>query len=104
MKNIIFIFAIAALSAASTTTNAQTAPDTAKRKTSVKYDAAKNEYYTPARAKSAAADLTKNCEKLAAKYRDSRGRTWPVYKSKNGKIFALVTSQKTGKQYRKYLD
>lgn len=105
MKHIAFIFAIAAILAAATTTNAQNATDTAKRETSVKYDAAKNEYYTPARTKAEdPADLTKNCEKSPAKYRDSRGRTWPVYKSKNGKIFALVTSSKSGKQYRKYLD
>lgn len=106
MKQIIFVIAIfAAILAATTTTHAQTAPKPDTVKTSVKYDKATDTYYTPARAKAdGPADLTKGCEKSTAKYRDSRGNTWPVYKSKSGKIFALVTSQKSGKQYRKYLD
>jgi Rad3-related DNA helicase len=36
-----------------------------------------------------------------AKY---NGKMLPVYKSKKGKIFVFMTSKKTGKQYKKYLN
>ncbi len=36
-----------------------------------------------------------------AKY---KGKMLPVYKSKKGKIFVFMTSKKTGKQYKKYLN
>lgn len=36
-------------------------------------------------------------------FTDSKGKIWPVYKSKTGRIYALRTS-KTGKSYKQYLD
>ena len=33
---------------------------------------------------------------------DSKGNKWPVFESKNGKLFALRTS-KNGKEYKQYL-
>lgn len=36
-------------------------------------------------------------------FTDSKGKIWPVYKTKTGRVYALRTS-KSGKQYRYYLD
>lgn len=36
-------------------------------------------------------------------FTDAKGTTHPVYKSKNGKLFIIKTSQKTGKTYNYYL-
>lgn len=36
-------------------------------------------------------------------YRDSKGETYPIYQSKNGKYFVKRVSQKTGKEYNYYL-
>ena len=32
-----------------------------------------------------------------------KGEKYPIYRSKNGKYFIIMTSKKTKKQYRKYL-
>ena len=107
MKNalvtIAALFALLLLSATATAQTAPTKPKADTTKTAVKYDAAKGEYYHASK-DTAERDPLEGCEKSAARYRDSKGQTWPVYKSKTGKIFAYVTSQKTGNQYRKYLD
>lgn len=36
-------------------------------------------------------------------YTDSKGETYPVYESKNQKLFIIKTSKKTGKNYNYYL-
>ena len=36
-------------------------------------------------------------------YTDTKGNSYPVYKSKTGKLFIVKTSQKTGKKYNYYL-
>jgi hypothetical protein len=36
-------------------------------------------------------------------YTDSKGKKYPVYVSKTGKMFVLRTSAKSGKEYRQYL-
>ena len=37
-------------------------------------------------------------------WQDSKGNTYPIYLSKNGKAFVKMISKKTGKEYHKYLD
>ena len=37
-------------------------------------------------------------------YTDSKGVTYPVYISKNNKLFIIKTSKKTGKNYNYYLN
>ena len=37
-------------------------------------------------------------------WQDSKGNTYPIYLSKNGKAFVKMISTKTGKEYHKYLD
>ena len=37
-------------------------------------------------------------------WQDSKGSTYPIYLSKNGKAFVKMVSKKTGKEYHKYLD
>ena len=37
-------------------------------------------------------------------WQDSKGNTYPIYLSKNGKAFVKMVSKKTGKEYHKYLD
>ena len=37
-------------------------------------------------------------------WQDSKGNTYPIYLSKNGKAFVKMISKKTGKEYSKYLD
>ena len=37
-------------------------------------------------------------------WQDSKGDTYPIYLSKNGKAFVKMISKKTGKEYHKYLD
>ena len=43
---------------------------------------------------------------IATKYtwQDKKGKTYPIYLSKNGKAFVKMISKKTGKEYNKYLD
>lgn len=36
-------------------------------------------------------------------YTDANGKTYPVYKSSNNKLFVVRTSKKTGNEYRYYL-
>lgn len=36
-------------------------------------------------------------------YTDNKGETYPVYESKNNKLFIIKTSKKTGKNYNYYL-
>jgi len=36
-------------------------------------------------------------------FTDAKGKTYPVYESKNGKLFIIRTSAKTGKNYNQYL-
>jgi hypothetical protein len=36
-------------------------------------------------------------------YTDANGKTFPVYKSSNNKLFVVRTSKKTGNEYRYYL-
>ena len=36
-------------------------------------------------------------------YIDNKGERYPVYVSKNGKLFVIRTSKNTGKQYNQYL-
>lgn len=36
-------------------------------------------------------------------YKDSKGNTYLIYKSKNNKFYVMKTSQKTGKEYKYYL-
>lgn len=36
-------------------------------------------------------------------FRDSKGDTYPIYQSKNGKYFVKRVSKKTGKEYNYYL-
>lgn len=53
------------------------------------------------------ADTTSKAAEKSAKatgkfFFDSKGQKWPVYESKNGKLFALRTS-KSGTQYKQYL-
>ena len=36
-------------------------------------------------------------------YKTSDGKTYPIYMSSSGKYFIIRKSQKTGKEYRKYL-
>lgn len=33
-----------------------------------------------------------------------QGKSIPVYVSKNGKLFVIMTSKKTGKEYKRYLN
>jgi hypothetical protein len=52
---------------------------------------------------------TKEGKKSEAKatgkmYTDSKGVTYPVYISKNNKLFIVKTSKKTGKNYNYYLN
>lgn len=42
-------------------------------------------------------------EKTDKVYIDRNKVEYPVYKTKNGKYFVMMTSKKTGNQYRKYL-
>ena len=37
-------------------------------------------------------------------WQDSKGNTYPIYLSKNGKAFVKMVSKKTGNEYNKYLD
>lgn len=37
-------------------------------------------------------------------WQDSKGNTYPIYLSKNGKAFVKKVSKKTGKEYPKYLN
>ena len=37
------------------------------------------------------------------KYENSKGEQMPIYLSVNGRAFVIMTSAKTGKQYKKYL-
>lgn len=55
-------------------------------------------------------ELTDSTKKQAPKvqetdmiYVDKNKNAYPIYLSSNGKAFILMTSKKTGKQYRKYL-
>ena len=36
-------------------------------------------------------------------YEDKKGKTYPIYLSKTGKAYIKVTSQKTGREYNRYL-
>ena len=36
-------------------------------------------------------------------YTDANGKTYPVYRSSNNKLFVIRTSKKTGNKYRYYL-
>jgi hypothetical protein len=36
-------------------------------------------------------------------YTDTKGKTYPVYKSSNNKLFIVRTSKKTGNRYKYYL-
>lgn len=42
-------------------------------------------------------------EKTNKTFTDSKGIVYPVYKSKNDKLFVIKISKKTGKEYRYYL-
>lgn len=49
-------------------------------------------------------DSTKsNATKTEYTYQDKKGNVYPIYLSSRGKAFILMTSKKTGKEYRKYL-
>lgn len=45
----------------------------------------------------------KPAQKTEFVYIDSKGVQHPIYVSSNGKAFVVLTSKKTGKQYKKYL-
>lgn len=47
--------------------------------------------------------ITKEPQKTGYIFHDKKGDKYPIYLSSNGKAFIIKTSQKTGKQYRKYL-
>lgn len=55
-------------------------------------------------------ESTKTIDLDVPTYQDSgytatlKGITYPVYVSAKGKMFIFMTSKKTGKQYRKYLN
>jgi hypothetical protein len=42
-------------------------------------------------------------EKTKFSYEDSKGQSYPVYKSKRGSFYVVKTSKKTGKEYKYYL-
>lgn len=46
---------------------------------------------------------SKPAEKTTYVYKDSQGKTYPVYKSANGKLFVNKISAKTGKPYKMYI-
>lgn len=46
---------------------------------------------------------SKPAEKTAYVYKDSQGKTYPVYKSAKGKMFVNKVSSKTGKTYKMYI-
>jgi len=49
-------------------------------------------------------DSTKTSAKLTGKtYTDTKGNVYPVWISKNGKLFVIRISQKTGNRYNQYL-
>ena len=55
------------------------------------------EWVTPVKEKKSEAQTT------GRTYTDSKGETYPVYISKNNKLFIIKTSKKTGKNYNYYL-
>lgn len=42
-------------------------------------------------------------QKTEFQYKDTDGKTYPIYLSKNGRAYIIRTSQKSGNEYRKYL-
>lgn len=47
-------------------------------------------------------ELTEGCQKSAAMFTDKDGNKYPVYLSKNGKMFIVATSKTSGRPYRRY--
>ena len=47
--------------------------------------------------------IKSNAKKTEYTYQDKRGNVYPIYLSSRGNAFILMTSKKTGKEYRKYL-
>ncbi len=64
----------------------------------VKQDATGNYY-----AVKAAKDSTTTYKATGKTFTTAKGETFPVYESKNGKLFVIRTSKETGKQYKQYL-
>lgn len=48
-------------------------------------------------------DTTSKDQLTGEFYKDAKGKLWPVYKSANGRLYALRVSAKTGKEYKQYL-
>lgn len=71
---------------------------TAVNAQSIKQDARGNYY-----AVSAAKDTATTYKATGKTFTTSKGETFPVYESKNGKLFVIRTSKETGKQYKQYL-
>jgi hypothetical protein len=65
----------------------------------VKQDASGNYVYV----KKDKTDKKSESKKTGKIYTDDKGNTYPVYLSKNGKLFIIKTSKKTGKNYNYYL-
>lgn len=64
----------------------------------VKQDATGNYY-----AVKAAKDTTTTYKATGKTFTTSKGETFPVYESKNGKLFVIRTSKATGNTYKQYL-